>query len=424
MDNNIYIELLKREVVPALGCTEPIAIAYATSKCKELLKDEIESINLFLSANIIKNALGVGIPGTGMIGIDIAAALGFIGGDSKLELQVLNNVTKEHIETAKSMVAQGKIKIELKENCDKLYIETHCKTKDHVAKVIISGNHKNIVKIELDENIILDNINSELKNEDCNIGRKITVESIYNFATNVEFKSIEFLLEGAKMNKLVSIEGLQGDYGLNVGKRLFNSTSIVLGGDSLQNRMVASTAAASDARMSGCTMPIMTTSGSGNQGITATIPSVILSDELKKDDEELARALAISNLITIHVKSYIGRLSALCGAGIAASIGSSAAITYLLDGDIKNIKYAIRNMIGNISGMICDGAKTTCSLKIATGINAAIQCATLALKDVEPKESQGIVGIDVERSIQSLGILGVEGMEDTDKTILNIMLNK
>ncbi|MBU3195892.1 L-serine ammonia-lyase, iron-sulfur-dependent, subunit alpha [Clostridium algidicarnis] len=424
MDNNIYIELLKREVVPALGCTEPIAIAYATSKCKELLKGEIESINLFLSANIIKNALGVGIPGTGMIGIDIAAALGFIGGDSKLELQVLNNVTKEHIDTAKSMVDQGKVKIELKENCDKLYIETHCKTKDHIAKVIISGNHNNIVKIELDENIILDNVHNGFKNEDCNIGKKITVESIYNFATNVEFKSIEFLLEGAKMNKLVSDEGLQGDYGLNVGKRLFNSTSIVLGGDSLQNRIVASTAAASDARMSGCTMPIMTTSGSGNQGITATIPSVILSAELRKSDEELARALAISNLVTIHVKSYIGRLSALCGAGIAASIGSSAAITYLLDGKLKNIKYAIKNMIANISGMICDGAKTTCAMKIATGVNAAIQCATLALNDIEPMGNEGIVGINVEKSIENLGTLGVKGMENTDKTILNMMLNR
>lgn len=424
MDKHTYIELLKKEVVPALGCTEPIAIAYATSKCKELLKDEIESINLFLSANIIKNALGVGIPGTGMIGIDIAAALGFIGGDSKLELQVLNNVTKEHIDTAKSMVTQGKVKIKLKENCDKLYIETHCKTKEHIAKVIISGNHNNIVKIELDENTILDNGNNEFKNEECNIGRKITIESIYNFATNVEFKSIEFLLEGAKMNKLVSDEGLQGDYGLNVGKKMFNSTNIVLGGDSLQNRMVASTAAASDARMSGCTMPIMTTSGSGNQGITATMPSVILSAELRKSDEELARALAISNLVTIHVKSYIGRLSALCGAGIAASIGSSAAITYLLGGNIKNINYAIKNMIGNISGMICDGAKTTCALKIATGINAAIQCAILALNDIEPKENEGIVGIDVERTIENLGTLGVEGMENTDKTILNMMLNK
>ncbi|WP_242971440.1 serine dehydratase subunit alpha family protein [Clostridium algidicarnis] len=424
MEKDMYIELLKKEVVPALGCTEPIAIAYATSKCKELLKDEVESINLFLSANIIKNALGVGIPGTGMIGIDIAAALGFIGGDSKLELQVLNNVTKEHIDKAKSMVSQGKVKIELKENCDKLYIETHCKTKDHIAKVIISGNHNNIVKIELDENIILDNVNNEFKNEECNIGRKITIENIYDFATTVEFKNIEFLLEGAKMNKLVSDEGLQGDYGLNVGKKMFNSTNIVLGGDSLQNRMVASTAAASDARMSGCTMPIMTTSGSGNQGITSTMPSVILSAELRKSDEELARALAISNLVTIHVKSYIGRLSALCGAGIAASIGSSAAITYLLDGKLKNINYAIKNMIGNISGMICDGAKTTCALKIATGVNAAIQCATLALNDIEPMGNEGIVGIDVEKSIENLGTLGVKGMENTDKTILNMMLNR
>lgn len=424
MDKDGYIKLLREEVVPALGCTEPIAIAYATSKCKDLLDDTIESIELFLSANIIKNALGVGIPGTGMIGIDIAAALGYIGGDSKLELQVLNNITKEDLEKAKAMVNEGIVKTTIKENCDKLYIEVHCKSKKHLAKVIISGNHSNIVKIELDNNIILDNETKNGKNEEKNIERKITIDKIYDFITIVDFHSIKFLLEGAAMNKIVSEEGLKGDYGLNVGKKLLNPKTLVLGGETLQNKIVASTAAASDARMSGCTMSIMTTAGSGNQGITATVPSVILSEELGKSDEDLARALALSNLVTIHVKSFIGRLSPLCGAGIAASIGSCTAITYLLGGELKNINYAIKNMIGDISGIICDGAKTTCALKIATGINAAIQCATLALNDIEPRESDGIVHKDVEETIKNLGTLGIRGMESTDKVILNMMLEK
>ncbi|WP_027634003.1 serine dehydratase subunit alpha family protein [Clostridium hydrogeniformans] len=424
MDKNGYIKLLREEVVPALGCTEPIAIAYATSKCKDLLDDTIESIELFLSANIIKNALGVGIPGTGMIGIDIAAALGYIGGDSKLELQVLNKITKEDLEKAKAMVNEGIVKTTIKENCDKLYIEVHCKSKKHLAKVIISGNHSNIVKIELDNNIILDNETKNGKNEEKNIERKITIDKIYDFITTVDFHSIKFLLEGAAMNKIVSEEGLKGDYGLNVGKKLLNPKTLVLGGETLQNKIVASTAAASDARMSGCTMSIMTTAGSGNQGITATVPSVILSEELGKSDEDLARALALSNLVTIHVKSFIGRLSPLCGAGIAASIGSCTAITYLLGGELKNINYAIKNMIGDISGIICDGAKTTCALKIATGINAAIQCATLALNDIEPRESDGIVHKDVEETIKNLGTLGIRGMESTDKVILNMMLEK
>ncbi|MEW8956731.1 serine dehydratase subunit alpha family protein [Clostridium sp.] len=424
MNKEGYIKLLREEVVPALGCTEPIAIAYATSKCKELLDDEIESIELFLSANIIKNALGVGIPGTGMIGIDIAAALGYIGGDSKLELQVLNNINKEDLDKAKIMVNEGVVKTTIKDNCDKLYIEVHCKSKNHLAKVVISGNHSNIVKIELDNKVILDNEDKGDKSKEEKIGRKITIDEIYDFVTTVDFESISFLLEGAKMNKVVSQEGLKGDYGLNVGKKLLNPKTLVLGGETLQNKMVASTAAASDARMSGCTMSIMTTAGSGNQGITATIPAVILSEELGKSDEELVRALAMSNLVTIHVKSYIGRLSPLCGAGIAASIGSCTAITYLLGGELKNINYAIKNMIGDISGIICDGAKTTCALKIATGINAAIQCATLALNDIEPRESDGIVHKDVEETIKNLGTLGIRGMESADKVILNMMLEK
>ena len=322
------------------------------------------------------------------------------------------------------MVNEGVVKTTIKDNCDKLYIEVLCKSKNHLAKVVISGNHSNIVKIELDNKVILDNEDKSSKGKEEKIGRKITIDEIYDFVTTVNFESISFLLDGAKMNKVVSQEGLKGDYGLNVGKKLLNPKTLVLGGETLQNKMVASTAAASDARMSGCTMSIMTTAGSGNQGITATIPAVILSEELGKSDEELVRALAMSNLVTIHVKSYIGRLSPLCGAGIAASIGSCTAITYLLGGELKNINYAIKNMIGDISGIICDGAKTTCALKIATGINAAIQCATLALNDIEPRESDGIVHKDVEETIKNLGTLGIRGMESTDKVILNMMLEK
>lgn len=421
MNKDIYINLLKNEVVLALGCTEPIAIAYATAKAKEVLKEEVESIELNLSANIIKNALGVGIPGTDNIGIDIAAALGAIGGDANLELEVLKNVTKDQVEDAQLMVKSNKIKTKVKDISDKLYIEAICKSKNHKAMVIIKSCHDNIVKIELDDGILVDKIGEENSCEENNISKEITIEGIYNFAKTVDFEDIGFLLKGAEVNKKVSDEGLSGNYGLCIGKTINEDNELALS-NSIETKIISRTAAASDARMAGCSLPIMATAGSGNQGITATIPSVVLVEKLGKSDEELARALAMSNLVTIHLKAFIGRLSPLCGAGIAASTGSSAAITYLLGGNLENIKCSIQNMIGNISGMICDGANGTCALKIATGIGGAIQCAKLGMKKITPKVTDGIVNEDVEITIKNLGILGNKAMNNTDNVILDIML--
>ncbi|MGL5153206.1 MAG: L-serine ammonia-lyase, iron-sulfur-dependent, subunit alpha, partial [Clostridium sp.] len=255
-------------------------------------------------------------------------------------------------------------------------------------------------------------------------GNNLTIKDIYNFSVTVDLEEIEFILEGAKMNSKVSKEGLKGGYGLEVGSKISSEGSINLLTNNIANRVIASTAAASDARMDGCTMPIMTTAGSGNQGIACTIPVVELSKILEKSDEELARALVISNLVTIHLKSYIGRLSPLCGAGIAGATGACCGMTYLLGGDVNQLKHAVNNMIADIAGMICDGAKTTCALKIATSINAAIQCATLALNNISPTSKEGIIFDDVEDTIKNIEKLVKEGLDKTDDTILNIMLAK
>ncbi|WP_242865941.1 serine dehydratase subunit alpha family protein [Desnuesiella massiliensis] len=421
MDKQKILCLLKREIVPALGCTDPIAVAYAVSKASEVLEKKPEFIELYLSINIIKNSLGVGIPGTDMIGVEIAAALGAIAGDSNKGLEVLKGATAEQVTLAKEMVNNKNIKTCLKEIEDKLYIEAICRADNEYSKVIVRGGHSNIVHIEKNDNILYE---AECCINSGNEEITLTIKDIYDFALSIDFKDIEFLLESAEMNKNVSQEGLKGDYGLKVGKMLKESGAFALMSNDLANEIVAATAAASDARMSGCPLPIMTTAGSGNQGITTTLPSVVLSESLGKSKEELARALVISNLVTIHLKSYLGRLSPLCGAGIAASTGSCCAMTYLLGGELKNIEYAIKNMIANVSGMICDGAKTTCALKIATAVNAAIQCSLLALKGMRPSNTDGIIHEDVEITIQNLGKLGMEGMNKTDESILQMMLTK
>ncbi len=421
VDKQKILCLLKREIVPALGCTDPIAVAYAVSKASEVLEKKPEFIELYLSINIIKNSLGVGIPGTDMIGVEIAAALGAIAGDSNKGLEVLKGATAEQVTLAKEMVNNKNIKTCLKEIEDKLYIEAICRADNEYSKVIVRGGHSNIVHIEKNDNILYE---AECCINSGNEEITLTIKDIYDFALSIDFKDIEFLLESAEMNKNVSQEGLKGDYGLKVGKMLKESGAFALMSNDLANEIVAATAAASDARMSGCPLPIMTTAGSGNQGITTTLPSVVLSESLGKSKEELARALVISNLVTIHLKSYLGRLSPLCGAGIAASTGSCCAMTYLLGGELKNIEYAIKNMIANVSGMICDGAKTTCALKIATAVNAAIQCSLLALKGMRPSNTDGIIHEDVEITIQNLGKLGMEGMNKTDESILQMMLTK
>lgn len=419
----LYLKTLKKEVVPSEGCTEPIAIAYAASIAAEHLKGEIKEVNIYLSKNVIKNALGVGIPGTGGVGIEIAAALGISIQKSYKKLTILSNFTEDELKKAKEIVDKNIINIKQKNTNKALYIEVELLSETSKAKVIIEDTHTNVTLIECDNEIIMDN-NSEVS-EDLEEDYKLfKIADIYNFAKEVDFDHIKFILESAKMNEKVSEEGLKGDYGLQVGSKIIQKGNFNLFSNDASNKIIAASAAASDARMDGCAMPIMTTAGSGNQGIACSIPVAQTARLLDKSEEELARALVLSNLVTIRIKKHMGRLSPLCGAGIAGATGASCGITYLLGGDLENINYCINNMISDLSGMICDGAKETCALKIATGTNAAIQCANLAINGISATANDGIVAKDVEETIESIETLIQNGFKNVDDTILNIMLEK
>ncbi|PWX09757.1 serine dehydratase subunit alpha family protein [Clostridium perfringens] len=419
----LYLKTLKKEVVPSEGCTEPIAIAYAASIAAEHLKGEIKEVNIYLSKNVIKNALGVGIPGTGGVGIEIAAALGISIQKSYKKLTILSNFTEDELKKAKEIVDKNIINIKQKNTHKALYIEVELLAETSKSKVIIEDTHTNVTLIECDDEIIMDK-NSEVS-EDLEEDYKLfKIADIYNFAKEADFDDIKFILESAKMNEKVSEEGLKGDYGLQVGSKIIQKGNFNLFSNDASNKIIAASAAASDARMDGCAMPIMTTAGSGNQGIACSIPVAQTARLLDKSEEELARALVLSNLVTIRIKKHMGRLSPLCGAGIAGATGASCGITYLLGGDLENINYCINNMISDLSGMICDGAKETCALKIATGTNAAIQCANLAMNGISATANDGIVAKDVEETIESIETLIQNGFKNVDDTILNIMLEK
>lgn len=421
-DIQSYIELIRREVKPATGCTEPIAIALCVAKAKEVLGEEVDHIDLSLSPNIIKNAMGVGIPGTGQVGIHIAAALGVVAGESELGLEVLSKVNNAHVKEASRLVQDDIIHIEVANQVCKLYIKCTLRGKNHTATVIISGSHTNIVYIAYDKEVILNNITDTEEKSTCN-DIAICIENIYQFALNTPYEDIKFILEGATMNKAIALEGLDKCYGLKVGKTIEQNIERKIIADDMKNYAIRLTAAASDARMDGCQLPVMTNSGSGNQGITVTLPVMAVSEWLKSSEEALARALILSNLVAIHIKGHLGKLSALCGV-IVAGIGAGCGMAYLLDGDMNKISATIKNMIGDVSGMICDGAKTGCALKVATVVESAFNAVLLALGDIEITKEEGIIDENLERCIQNLTCIGSKGMEETDKMILDIMISK
>lgn len=421
-----YIEILKREIIPAQGCTEPIAVAYATSLAAEQIGEPFERIDLFLSGNIIKNALGVGIPGTGKIGIDIAASLGAIIKNPAKKLEIISNISQEQLDKANKIVDDGRVDVFQKDTKEKLYIEATVIGKHHTAKVIIKKNHTNIVRVEKDGNILYDkDIEKTVNHEENNEKSGLTISGIYEFATTCNFEDIKFILNCVDMNKRVSKEGLENAYGLQVGKKIActsSDKSILVTNEII--RILSRTCSASDARMGGCSLPIMTTAGSGNQGIACTLPVIELAELIGASEEKLARALVISNLVVVHMKEYMGRLSPICGAGIAGGTGACCGMTYLQGGGLPQISCAVRNMVATLSGMICDGAKETCALKIAAGTNAALINSALALNNITPNSKDGIISDDVEKTVANIGSLVEHGLKDTDAAILKIMLDK
>ncbi|MEI6092655.1 MAG: L-serine ammonia-lyase, iron-sulfur-dependent, subunit alpha [bacterium] len=425
-NNKEILELLKKELVLALGCTEPIAVALAAAYAKRAINTEPDLIEVNLSGNVLKNGMGVGIPGTNLIGLSIAAALGVIGGSADAQLEVLKDISEEDINIAKLYVEQGKVIVKESKNSDKLYIEVICRKENHYGRVVIKGTHTNVILIEHDNKIIFNRKEQSgfvVKNNERFKEIKLTVDEIYSFATKIPLEEIEFILGYADINMALAKEGVREGYGLHVGKTMMQNIEKGLMGNDVTNRAMALSSGASDARMSGCCLPAVANSGSGNQGITIMVPILVYAEYLKVNREKLARALVLGNLISIHIKTHLGRLAALCGVVIAAT-GASSGITYLSRGDLEKIKAAIKNMAGNISGMFCDGAKPGCAMKVATSVNAAMQSAILAINNRVISEAEGIIADDVEDTIVNLAKLGSEGMLETDKMILEIMVCK
>ena len=415
------ISLINREVVPAIGCTEPMAVTLCTARATEMLGCRPEKITAQLSGNILKNAMGVGIPGTGMIGLPIAVALGALIGKSAYQLEVLKDLTPESLEDGKRFVAENRIHIGVKPDCcDLLYIEITCEADGKSETAIIEGSHTNFksegVRSEgvkgVEENCQLSIVNCQL-----------SLRLVYDFAMETPVEELCFILKTRDLNMGAAREALKHNYGHNLGKTIERPLAKGIFGNSIFSHIIAKTAAACDARMGGAMIPVMSNSGSGNQGICATNPVAVYAEENENTEEELIRALTLSHLTAIYIKESLGRLSALCGC-VVAGIGSSVGITYLMGGDFEHICRSVKNMIANLTGMICDGAKPSCSLKIASGVSTAVMSAVLSMEGKCVSSAEGIVDECVDKTIHNLTSIGADAMCETDRKVLNIMTNK
>ena len=417
------IDLIHQEVVPAIGCTEPIAVALCVAKATETLGTKPEKINVLLSANILKNAMGVGIPGTGMIGLPIAIALGALIGKSEYQLEVLKDSTPDVVEEGKRFIEEKRIHISLKENIEeKLYIEVCCEAGDDKATAVIAGGHTTFIYIERNGEVLFQKQHTASceKEEEC---LELTLRKVYDFALNTPLDEISFILETARLNKAAAERSFEGNYGHGLGKMLRGTYEHKVMGDSVFSHILSYKSGACDARMAGAMIPVMSNSGSGNQGISATLPVLVFAEENDKSEEELIRALMLSHLTVIYIKQSLGRLSALCGCVVAAT-GSSCGITWLMGGTYDQVAYAVQNMIANLTGMICDGAKPSCALKVTTGVSTAVLSAIMAMENRCVTSVEGIIDEDVDQSIRNLTKIGSKGMNETDKLVLEIMTGK
>ena len=411
------IDLIRKEVIPAIGCTEPIAVALCVAKAAETLNMKPEKIEVLLSANILKNAMGVGIPGTDMVGLPIAVALGALIGKSEYQLEVLRDCRPEAVEEGKQFIAEKRICISLKEDiAEKLYIEVICKAGSRKATAVIAGGHTTFVYIATDEKVLLDK-QQTVNEEEEEAQLELNLRKVYDFALTSPLDEIRFILDTARLNKAAAEQAFKGNYGHSLGKMLRGTYEHKVMGDSVFSHILSYTSAACDARMAGAMIPVMSNSGSG------TLPVVVFAEENGKTEEELIRALMLSHLTVIYIKQSLGRLSALCGCVVAAT-GSSCGITWLMGGNYNQVAFAVQNMIANLTGMICDGAKPSCALKVTTGVSTAVLSAMMAMEDRCVTSVEGIIDEDVDQSIRNLTRIGSQAMNETDKMVLDIMTHK
>lgn len=414
------IALIQEQIRPAVGCTEPGAAAYAAAVAAQPLGETPERLTVSVSRNILKNAMGVGIPGTDMVGLPIAVALGALCGDAGAGLAVLHNITDEDVAQAQKLVDAQGVQVCLSDHPQKLYIDVLAEAGEHSARTVIAGTHTNIIRIEKDGQCISTGDGAE-ESGAAGAGAELSLKEIDDFVRSVSSEKLNFLRECIDMNSAISQEGLEHPYGLGIGQSIYETLPE---NNSEENYALAVTCAAADARMGGCTLPVMSSCGSGNQGLTATLPVIAVARKRGLSEEDTFRALAYSLLVTIHVKQHLGKLSALCACSVGASIGTACALTYLDGGTLQQIGHCVDNVVADVSGVICDGAKAGCALKIATGVSSAFRGAMLAMKNRNASALDGIVGHDPEASVDNLGNLCNTGMLDTDRVILDMLVCK
>ena len=426
-NNKLLVDILKNQVTPALGCTEPGAVGYAVARASELLGSEVKELIISVDKNILKNGMEVGIPGTKERGIVFAAALSLVIGKSEYILEVLKDVSDDSIKKAFKIVESKIIKLELKDNTQGLYICVDAIGENDKARVLIKNAHTNIVYESKNDVVILDDSITKIDLRVDHIPaikdikyeiKKLTIDELIDFTNNVPIEKLAFIQDGIDMNTRIAMVGILDDLGIGLGKYLYNNASDVF------SMAKAYTAAASEARMSGFLLPVMSSAGSGNHGLVAIIPISVIGREMNISQDKIIRSVALSHLVTIFVKVHIGALSPVCGCGVAAGVGCAAGITYLLDGTHDQIKASIDNMIAGISGMICDGAKLGCSYKLSISVDAAVDAANMALKNIFIPSDNGILGNTPEKTIYNLAEVSNIGMNNTDNIILDVMLNK
>lgn len=420
------IALMHQEIVPAIGCTEPIAVALCVSRAKEALGCLPEKIDVKLSANMLKNAMGVGIPGTGMIGLPIAIALGALIGKSEYQLEVLRDCNAEAVEKGRAYIDENRIFVSLKEDIEeKLYIEVNvegdCSAKK--ATAIIAGGHTNFVYVACGDDVIIDTRNAAEGETGEVESKELNLRTVYDFAVTSPLEELSFINEARRLNENAANEALKGNYGHELGKTLSRPLGRGIMGDSIFSHILSATSSACDARMAGAMIPVMSNSGSGNQGISCTMPVVVFGEENHNTEEEITRALALSHLTAIYIKQSLGKLSALCGC-VVASTGSACGITYLMGGDFNQICYSVKNMIANLAGMVCDGAKPSCALKVSSGVSTAVLSAMLAIQNKHVTSVEGLIEKDVDRCIHNMTRMGADAMNETDRMVLDIMTHK
>ena len=418
------IQIVERDVVPALGCTEPISLALASATAAKYLGKTPERIEAKVSPNLMKNGLGVAVPGTGMVGLPIAAAIGALGGNPDGGLEVLKHITPEQVIAAKSMLEQKLVSVDIHQTEHILYSESTLFADNDYVKVAIQDQHTNIILIEKNGEILFQKVEDECANcAPYEVFKQISAREIFEFSNAVELEKIRFISQAAELNRALSDEGLRENYGLHIGRTLRKQVGSGLISDDLLSKIMIETTAASDARMGGATLPAMSNSGSGNQGIAATMPVVVVADYLKVSEEKRIRALFLSHLMAIYIHSKLPKLSALC-AVTTASMGRCAGIAYLLTGKFETASMGICSMIGDISGIICDGAANSCAMKVSTSVASGYKSVLMAMDETHVTGNEGIVEHDLDRTIDNLCAIASKSMQHIDRQVIEIMVSK